>query len=188
LTGSDREQLAFIAEHADLLGLSYVQCVGELTATLDALEAHEKRGPGKRPGLVLKIETRQAFSELPQMLLSALGRRPLGVMIARGDLALEVGFERLAEVQEELLWLCEAAHVPVIWATAVLERLAKRGLPTRAEVTDAAMSERAECVMLNKGEHIVEAVAFLDGILKRMEAHQRKKSARLRPLRVIRNL
>jgi hypothetical protein len=74
-----------------------------------------------------------------------------GVMIAHGDLAVECGFERMAEVQEEILWICEAAHTPVIWATQVLESLAKTGMPSRAEVTDAAMSERAECVMLNKG-------------------------------------
>jgi len=66
-------------------------------------------------------------------------------MIARGDLAVECGYERLAEVQEEILWLCEAAHIPVIWATQGLESLAKSGLPSRAEITDAAMGERAEC-------------------------------------------
>ena len=105
-------------------------------------------------------------------------------MIARGDLAVECGYERLAEVQEEILWFCEAAHVPVIWATQVLETLAKKGMPSRAEITDAAMGERAECVMLNKGPHIVEAVRVLDDILQRMEAHQSKKSARLRRLRL----
>ena len=106
----------------------------------------------------------------------------IGVMIARGDLAVECGWERLAEAQEEILWICEAAHVPVIWATQVLESLAKSGVPSRAEITDAAMGERAECVMLNKGPHLVEAVRVLDNILRRMEAHQSKKSARLRRL------
>ena len=105
-----------------------------------------------------------------------------GVMLARGDLAVEVGFERLAEVQEQILWLCEAAHVPVIWATQVLESLNKRGVPTRAEVTDAAMSSRSECVMLNKGPHIGETLRFLAGVLARMAAHQHKKTARLRRL------
>jgi pyruvate kinase len=103
-------------------------------------------------------------------------------MIARGDLAVELGWERLAEVQEEILWICEAAHLPVIWATQVLERLAKEGQPSRAEITDAAMAERAECVMLNKGPHLVEAVQVLDDILRRMEAHQTKKRSMLRPL------
>jgi len=49
----------------------------------------------------------------------------IGVMIARGDLAVELGFDRISEVQNEILWLCEAAHVPVIWATQVLDNLAK---------------------------------------------------------------
>jgi len=105
-------------------------------------------------------------------------------MIARGDLAVECGYERLAEVQEEILWIAEAAHCPVIWATQVLETLAKEGIPSRAEITDAAMSNRAECVMLNKGPHIVKAVQTLDDILQRMDAHQSKKQSMLRELRL----
>jgi pyruvate kinase len=135
-------------------------------------------------GIVLKIETQQAFNELPALLLAAMGGGRCGVMIARGDLAVECGFERMAEVQEEMLWICEAAHTPVIWATQVLETLAKTGMPSRAEVTDAAMSERAECVMLNKGPFIRDAVCTLDNILRRMEEHQTKKRAMLRPLHV----
>lgn len=88
------------------------------------------------------------------MLIAAKAAKSAGIMIARGDLAVECGYERLAEVQEEILWIAEAAHTPVIWATQVLESLAKTGLPSRAEVTDAAMGERAECVTLNKGPHI----------------------------------
>ena len=102
--------------------------------------------------------------------------------------AVEVGFERLAGVQEEILWLCEAAHVPVIWATQVLEGLAKTGSPTRAEVSDAVMSGRAECVMLNKGPHVLSAVEVLDDILRRMQAHQTKKRAMLRELRLAHGL
>ena len=85
-------------------------------------------------------------------------------------------------MQEEILWLCEAAHVPVIWATQVLETQAKTGAPTRAEITDAAMGHRAECVMLNKGPHIVETVRTLDNILGRMQGHQFKKQSMLREL------
>jgi len=55
-------------------------------------------------------------------------------------------------------------------------------VPSRAEITDAAMGERAECVMLNKGPHILEAMAALDDILRRMETHQSKKRAMLRTL------
>nr|MCU0346566.1 pyruvate kinase [Saprospiraceae bacterium] len=136
------------------------------------------------PAVVLKIETRMGFENLPAMLLSAMQAPSCGVMIARGDLAIECGFGRLAEVQEQILWVCEAAHVPVIWATQVLEGMAKSGLPTRAEVTDAAMGQRAECIMLNKGEHIVEATKALADILLRMQDHQTKKRSLLRKLSI----
>ena len=98
-------------------------------------------------------------------------------MIARGDLALEAGYERLSEVQEEILWVCKAAHVPVVWATQVLENMVKEGIPSRAELTDAAMSERAECVMLNKGPYVLEAMDVLNDVLDRMESHQQQKMA-----------
>jgi pyruvate kinase len=104
-------------------------------------------------------------------------------MIARGDLAIELGYARIAEIQEEILWLCEAAHVPVIWATQVLEGMAKQGFPTRAELTDAAMAGRAECVMLNKGPHIVATVQMLATVLARMQGHLHKKTPQLRVLR-----
>ena len=92
----------------------------------------------------------------------------------------------MAEVQEEILWVCEAAHCPVIWATQVLETLAKEGIPSRAEITDAAMGHRAEAVMLNKGPHILRAVQMLDDILQRMEAHQMKKQSMMRELNLAR--
>jgi len=66
----------------------------------------------REPAIVLKIETKRGFENLPAMLLDAMKVPRCGVMIARGDLAVECGFERLAEVQEKILWLCEAAHVP----------------------------------------------------------------------------
>jgi pyruvate kinase len=133
-------------------------------------------------GLILKIETRKAFDNLPKLILAAMHTRSIGIMIARGDLAVECGYQRLAEVQEEVLWICEAAHVPVIWATQVLESLAKKGIPSRSEITDAAMGERAECVMLNKGPYAVTTVRVLADILKRMQAHQEKKRSMLREL------
>jgi pyruvate kinase len=120
---------------------------------------------------------------LPDITVRAGSRQPFGVMIARGDLALAIGFKRLAEIQEEILWLCEAAHVPVIWATQVLEEMVKSGLPTRGEMTDAAMAGRAECVMFNKGPNVGEAITALRGLLQRMMEHQSKKTARLRALR-----
>jgi pyruvate kinase len=178
LTEKDIEDLAFVAKHADMAALSFVQSPDDI----DALHTELARLAAPRLGIVLKIETQAAFNRLPELLLRAMRRPPIAVMVARGDLGVEVGFERLSEVQEEILWLCEAAHVPVIWATQVLESLAKGGLPSRAEVTDAAMASRAECVMLNKGPYILETLRFLRDVLLRMQAHQQKKSSRLRKL------
>lgn len=177
-TARDEQDLDVVAELADVIGLSFVSRPEDLRAAADALARRGRAGVG----LLLKIETRRAFSCLPRLLLAALHRPRTGVMIARGDLGVEIGFERLAEVQEELLWLCEAAHLPAVWATQVLEQLTKRGFPSRAEITDAAAGERAEAVMLNKGKHQARAVASLADVLQRMQGHQHKKSALLRPL------
>ncbi|KMO84625.1 pyruvate kinase [Mycolicibacterium chubuense] len=175
LTDKDVDDLATAVDIADLVEMSFVQDPVDVLRLHDALD---RRG-GHHVGIVLKIETRRAFERLPDLLASAMRRPTVGVMIARGDLAVEVGYQRLAEVQEEILWLCEAAHLPVIWATQVLEQLATSGLPSRAEISDAAMGERAECVMLNKGAHIEDAVVVLDDILSRMAEHHFKENALL---------
>ena len=180
LTAKDIEDLPFVAQHADVVELSFANTASDV----EMLQNHLKRFGSRQPAIVLKIETRRSFENLPDMLLAAMRASCCGVMIARGDLAVECGFERLAEVQEEILWICEAAHVPVIWATQVLESLAKTGMPSRAEITDAAMGHRAECVMLNKGPHMLSAVRVLDDILRRMQAHQTKKQSMLRELQL----
>jgi pyruvate kinase len=182
LTGKDLDDLAFVARHADMVALSFANSSDDVEQLIQHLVRLGKR----QPAIVLKIETRRSFDNLPDMLLTAMKWPCCGVMIARGDLAVECGFERMAEVQEEILWVCEAAHVPVIWATQVLENLARKGMPSRAEITDAAMGHRAECVMLNKGPHIQRAVRALDDILRRMQSHQSKKSPMLRELRLAR--
>jgi len=134
--------------------------------------------------MVLKIENKEAFQNLPYLILKAMESPTIGIMTARGDLAVELGVERLSEVQEEIMWLCEAALIPNIWATQVLESLAKKGIASRAEVTDAAMSVRTECIMLNKGPYIVKALRTLNAILSLMEKHQSKKQGTLRSLNV----
>ncbi|SOC16401.1 pyruvate kinase [Rhodobacter maris] len=180
LTGADLENLDFILGHADILGFSFVQTGADLRALFTELDRRSDGGTSRDwPALMLKIETPMALRNLPALIVEAGGRVPMGVMIARGDLAVEIGFERLSEIQEEVLWLCEAAEVPVVWATQVLEGMVKDGQASRAEMTDAAMSQRAECVMLNKGPHLVEAVAFLRDVLMRMDRHTNKKSPRL---------
>jgi pyruvate kinase len=180
LTEEDYTNLPFIAKNADMVGYSFVRTPEDV----EQLQKSLKKLGRQDIGIILKIETKKAFNNLPQLLLTAMRNPKVGVMIARGDLAVEVGFERIAEVQEELLWVCEAAHIPVIWATQVLEKLAKEGIATRAEITDAAMSGRAECVMLNKGPFILNAVSTLDNIIQRMSHHQRKRFGQLRPLNV----
>ena len=184
LTPEDLEALKFIVQHADLVGYSFVRTESDVHQLLDQLE---ELG-GQHLGLILKIETRKSFDNLPNLILAAMRTRSLGIMIARGDLAVECGYQRLAEVQEEILWISEAAHIPVIWATQVLETLAKKGMPSRSEITDAAMGERAECVMLNKGPYLVTAVSVLADILTRMQAHHEKKSSMLRQLHLAASL
>jgi pyruvate kinase len=183
LSEKDIEDLAVVAKMADMVGMSFVHRASDV----ETLRARLLELGAADLGIVLKIETRRGFENLPELLFSAMANKAAGVMIARGDLAVECGYERLAEVQEEILWAAEAAHMPVIWATQVLETLAKTGLPSRAEITDAAMGERAECVMLNKGPHIIEAMRTLDDILHRMQSHQTKKRPLLRALNAWKN-
>jgi pyruvate kinase len=179
LTPADLRALDAVAGFADIVGYSFVQRPEDVHRLVEELESRTTR----EIALIAKIETRLAVENLPRIIVAAAGCRPLAVMIARGDLAVEIGHVRLAEIQEELLWLCEAAHVPVIWATQVLDTLVKKGVHHRGEMTDAAMAERAECVMLNKGPFVREGVAVLSDVLGRMEGHQSKKTSRLRALR-----
>ncbi len=178
LTDKDLNDLDFICANADLVGFSFVETLSDMDFLIKELA---KRQASTLP-IIAKIETNLAVKNLPEIILSSIGRHHLGIMIARGDLAVELGSARLAEIQEELLWLCEAAHVPVIWATQVLESIAKKGIRSRPEFTDAAMAVRAECVMLNKGPYIVDAVEALMNVMVRMHEHQRKKFSRLRAL------
>ncbi len=180
LTETDIELLPFVCQNADIIGYSFVRSaedVSQLYAELNRLEADHV-------GVVFKIENKDAFNNLPEILIKGMERNKIGVMIARGDLAVEVGFERISEVQNEILWICEAAHIPVIWATQVLENLAKTGIPTRAEISDAAQAAQADCVMLNKGPYINNAILVLKNILIRMSGHSFKKKNELRALNV----
>lgn len=181
LTDKDNDDLSAVLECADMLGYSFVSRPEDIDLLDEALARH---GARQRPlGLIAKIEQPRAVRNLPVLIERATrGGRPFGAMIARGDLAAEIGFERVAEMQEEILWICEAAGVPAIWATQVLEDLVKDGLPSRGEMTDAAMAARAECVMLNKGPAVTEAVALLDRLLARMDGHIFKKTPTLRAL------
>jgi pyruvate kinase len=172
LTAADRDTLEFVVASADAVSLSFVKRGADIVMLQEALDEH----PDFHPGIIVKIETKKGIKNLPKLLLTAMRWQPAAVMIARGDLAVECGWDRLAELQEEILLLCQVARMPVIWATQVLESEAKKGQPSRAEISDAALAQRADCVMLNKGPHILTAISLLDNILRRM---QRQKKGRI---------
>lgn len=173
LTDEDRQDLRFAARHADIVALSFVRTRADVADAVAALRAAAEE-TGRELGLLLKIETRQAYRGLPGILLEAMRHEKVGVMIARGDLAVEMGFESLSEIPRNITLLCQAARVPVVLATQVLESLAKTGMPSRAEISDAGSAQRAECVMLNKGPYVADAIEILDKIHTRMGRIQRK--------------
>ena len=178
LTEKDLTDLDFVCVHADLVGFSFVETLTQMEHLMSELA---KRNASQLP-IIAKIETNRAVKNLPEIILGTIGRHNLGIMIARGDLSVELGSVRLAEIQEEILWLCEAAHVPVIWATQVFESIVKKGTRSRPEFTDAVMAVRAECVMLNKGPYVLNAIKALVNVMASMHEHQRKKFPRLRAL------
>lgn len=170
LTAKDRRDMQFVAYNADVVNFSFVNTKEDVQQLTDLLKELNSE-----IGIILKIETRKGFNNLPEILLHAMQSYPIGVMIARGDLAVETGWKNIATIQEEILRICESAHIPDIWATQVLENLAKKGTPSRAEITDAGASQRAECVMLNKGPHIIKTIKLLNRILRKMQGFQNKK-------------
>jgi len=173
ITEKDKEDLKFVAVHADMVNLSFVNTPEDVYELLDELK---KVNAKKELGLVLKIETQAAYNNIFDILIAAMETYPIGVMIARGDLAIETGWNHIGIVQKEILSFCNAAHIPVIWATQVLENLAKKGLPSRSEITDAVTAIKADCVMLNKGPYISRAVGLLDDILTIQQAYQFKNA------------
>ncbi|GAB6070558.1 pyruvate kinase [Thiomicrorhabdus hydrogeniphila] len=180
LSKKDCKDLTFVSQHADMIGLSFTECAN------DVLYLQEQLTDLERPDLpiLVKIETADGVQNLPDILLQSLAKNiDIGVMIARGDLAVELGSVRMAEMQDAILRLCESAHIPVVWATQVLESLAKEGTISRAEITDAATSQRAECIMLNKGPYIAEAVSVLSHVLQSMEAQQFKSHTHFKALK-----
>lgn len=179
LTEEDEAALAFVAEHADMAAVSFIRTREDVAYVL---EKFRELGADDL-GLVLKIETIPAFENLTTILLEGMQHAKFGVMLARGDLAVEMGFARMAEVPGQVMAMVEAAHVPLIIGTQVLESMAKSGLPTRAEITDVAWALRAECIMLNKGPHIPEAIAILREIGVKMDRSQRKNRMLLHHVR-----
>lgn len=193
LTEEDAANLRFVAANGHVAAVSFIRTPADVEHVLAELEKiaaeHEAAGDDalaertRNLGIVLKIETIPAFENLPEILVAGMRHANMGIMIARGDLAVELGFQRMGEVPGQILALAQAARVPTILGTQVLESLAKSGLPARAEITDAAFALRAECVMLNKGPHITDAIGILDNLAKKMGRSQRKNRIMLRRIR-----
>ncbi len=180
ITDFDLKCLPFIVQHADMVGFSFVKHAEDMQ------ELQRQLLLSNKPGfpIVAKIETNQSVNHLPEIILQGMQQSQLAIMVARGDMALEVGFERMSEVQDEILWICEAARVPVIWATQVLENMNKQELPTRGEVTDAAHAAAADCVMINKGTHTVAVLKTLNNILARGRKNSYKNRRLFRALSI----
>lgn len=193
LTAEDEQHLRFVVEHADIAAVSFIRTAADVENVLDKLEGiaqeHEQAGHSelaeraRHLGLVLKIETIPAFKNLPHIIIAGMHHGNSGLMIARGDLAVELGFDRMGEVPGQILTLAQSAGMPTILGTQVLENMAKSGLPSRAEITDAAFALRAECVMLNKGPHITEAIGILNHLASKVGRSQRKSRIMLRRIR-----
>ena len=170
LTIKDKEDLESVVQMADMVNLSFVQDSNDVNELILYLQKKKST-----IGILLKIETQEGFKNLPEIILEAMKWPSIGIMIARGDLAIETGWKNFVTLQQEIMRVCQSAHIPVIWATQVLENLIKKGTPTRSEITDAALSQNAECVMLNKGDYILKGIKMIDKILKRMEYFQQKQ-------------
>jgi pyruvate kinase len=161
LTAKDRKDLRFASRHADLVSLSFVRT----GADVRALQEEIVLLAGKKPGIIVKIETRAAVRQLPAIFLATMRMRRSGIMMARGDLAVENGWEQLADLEETLMGMCRAAQIPFCIATQVLETMTRKALPSRAEIIDAVIASQAQCVLLNKGAHIVQAVRMLGRLM-----------------------
>jgi pyruvate kinase len=149
--------LSLIAPMVDLIGISYIHYPNDIRK----LKGHLAKLTDRKIGIIAKIETKAAMLALTKIILEGLNYDLFGVMIARGDLALEIGYQQLAKAQEGILEICRAAHIPVIWATDVLNRMNKKGTPLRTELTDAYMGLRADCIMINKGPYVPKSVKFI---------------------------
>ncbi|NWF69944.1 MAG: hypothetical protein HXY40_12735 [Chloroflexi bacterium] len=182
LTEADLQDLDFVALYADIIHCNFVQEAADIDLLQRELGSRMSTLRPKDMALIVKIATQQAVRNLPEILVHGAGKQPLAVLLALGDLAVAAGCERLIETQEDILWLCEAAHVPVLWTTRTLDTLALTGCPARAAMSDFAVLEAAAGVALKRGPHLLEVLSHLQEMLTRMQAHHLKK--RLRAPRV----
>jgi pyruvate kinase len=170
-TERDRECLRFALEHGmDAVSQSFVESAADIKAVRQAA-----RDLGHDPFLIAKIERSRALDRLDEIIEASDG-----IMIARGDLGVEVPIERIAVVQKDIMRRANRRAKPVITATQMLESMIDHRLPTRAEATDVsnAILDGTDCVMLSAesalGKFPVESVAMLARIAATVEATRRQ--------------
>jgi pyruvate kinase len=168
-TDHDRACLEFALKNGvDAVSQSFVETAADIEAVRDAAKA-----VGKQPFIIAKIERSDALKNFAEIL-----KTTDGIMVARGDLGVEVPIEEMAILQKELIAKASLAGKPVITATQMLESMTGNRLPTRAEVTDVANAilDGTDCVMLSGesaiGKYPVEAVAMLARIADYTEANR----------------
>ncbi|MCE2516791.1 MAG: pyruvate kinase [Alphaproteobacteria bacterium] len=163
LTEKDREDLAFAIDHGvDWVALSFVQRVSDLIEARSLIK--------DKAAIMAKIEKPQALDILDELITAADG-----VMIARGDLGVELPPERVPGAQKDITRICRRVGKPVVVATQMLESMIDNPTPTRAEASDVATAvlDGVDCVMLSAetavGSYPVEAVAIMHRILEETE-------------------
>ena len=168
-TDHDREGLKFASENGvDAVSQSFVQSGADIDAVRKAAETLNYR-----PLIIAKIERSRALDRMDEILRSADG-----IMIARGDLGVEIPIEQIAVVQKRLMRQANLLGKPVITATQMLESMTENRRPTRAESTDVANAilDGTDCVMLSgesaMGKYPVDAVAMLAKIAEAIEPHR----------------
>lgn len=168
LTDADRRALdVVLAEGVDYVGLSFVRSVKDIDLLREVIAAHGSATP-----IVAKIEKAQAIDELDAIAASADA-----VMVARGDLGVEVPIEDVPVLQKRIIEACRRAGTPVITATQMLESMERSPLPTRAEATDVANAvlDGTDAVMLSgetaSGRHPVDSVRMMRRIILAAERH-----------------
>jgi pyruvate kinase len=167
ISGRDAKAIEMALRHAAVLSISFARSAADVAMVLELLPPENEM-----PGVVVKIENEAAYRQCVPMLLEVMRRKEAGVLIARGDLAVECGFERLPAMQERILQFGRAARIPIFWATGVLERMTSKEKLRRSEMTDAASSLRADCVMLNRGRGLERGVHMLTEIAVQQRANQ----------------
>lgn len=179
LTDVDIENVRFAVDHRlDFIGLSFLNDAEDLKKAREIALGH---GDGDYcPGLVAKIERPQALADIKN-----IAAESDVVMVARGDLGVQLPPERVPRAQKDIISVCNRAGTPVITATQMLESMIQNPVPTRAETSDVANAvwDGTDAVMLSAetavGQYPIEAVSVMDRVIREVESEKvvRRKAA-----------